>query len=202
MGRDSGEPKSHRFWKIQDVRGTLRAHHGVSPRLEASVFLAEGSVIIGDVVIGRDSSVWTNTVLRGDVYYIRIGERSNIQDLCVGHVTSGTWPLIVEDEVTVGHRVVLHGCHIKARSLIGMGSVVMDGAVIGEESMVGAASLVVEKTVIPPRTLALGVPARVRRDLTAEEIAFLKTSAENYVQNARSHLASLSTSLAVPHLSS
>lgn len=162
-------------------------HHGVTPRIDRSVFLAEGAVVIGDVVIGPDSSLWTNAVLRGDIHFIRIGARTNIQDLSVGHVTSGTWPLMIEDDVTVGHRCVIHGCHIKSRCLIGMGSIVMDGAIIGEESMIGAGSLVTLGTVIPPRTLALGSPAKVKRDLTPEEIAFLKTSAENYVQNARSH---------------
>lgn len=173
--------------------GKILSHHGITPQVPSSVFLAEGAVVIGDVTIGEDSSLWTNAVLRGDVFYIRIGVRTNIQDLCVGHVTSGTgsaggtWPLIVEDEVTVGHRVVLHGCHLKTRSLIGMGSIVMDGAVIGEEAIVGAGSLVTEKTIVPPRTLALGVPAKVKRDLTLEEIAGLAKSAESYVQIARSH---------------
>ncbi|MBI2082971.1 MAG: gamma carbonic anhydrase family protein [Deltaproteobacteria bacterium] len=162
-------------------------HHGVTPKIHPSVFLAEGVVVIGDVVIGEDSSIWPNTVLRGDVNSIRIGPRTNIQDLSVCHVETGTWPLIIEDEVTVGHRVVLHGCHIKSRCLIGIGSIIMNGAVIGEESLVGAGSLVTEKMIIPPRTLALGSPAKVKRDLTPEEIAFLKVSAENYVQNARSY---------------
>lgn len=165
----------------------LLVHHSIAPNIDPSVFLGEGVVVIGDVSIGADSSLWTHTVLRGDVHSIRIGSRTNLQDLCVGHVTSGTWPLLVEDEVTVGHRVILHGCHIKSRSLIGMGSVVMDGAVIGEESMVGAGSLVTLGTVIPPRTLALGSPAKVKRDLTPDEIALLKVAAEHYVQNARSY---------------
>ncbi len=131
-------------------------------------------MVIGDVVIGADSSVWPNTVIRGDVNSIRIGARTNLQDLSVCHVDSGGWPLVLEDEITVGHRVVLHGCHIKARSLIGIGSIIMNGAVIGEESLVGAGSLVTEKTIIPPRTLALGSPAKVKRDLTPEEVVLLK----------------------------
>ena len=165
-------------------------HHGITPQLDPTVFLAEGAVVIGDVTIGADSSLWTNSVLRGDVYHIRIGARTNIQDLSVGHVTDGTHPLIVGDEVTVGHRVILHGCTIKDRCLIGMGSIIMDAAVIGEESIIGAGSLVTEKTIIPPRTLALGSPAKVKRDLTPEEIAFLKISAENYVRNTRSYRSS------------
>ncbi len=167
--------------------GRVLPHHGVTPKVDPSVFLAEGAVVIGDVVIGADSSIWPNAVIRGDGNTIRIGQRTNIQDLCVCHVDSGGWPMILEDEITVGHRVVLHGCHIKARSLIGIGSIVMNGAVIGEESLVGAGSLVTEKTVIPPRTLALGSPAKVKRDLTPEEIAFLKLSAAHYVEIARSY---------------
>ncbi|MBI2499889.1 MAG: gamma carbonic anhydrase family protein [Deltaproteobacteria bacterium] len=163
------------------------SHHQMIPEIDRSVFLAEGVIVIGDVKIGADSSVWPNTILRGDVHYIRIGRRTNIQDLCVGHVTSGTWPLILEDEVTIGHRVILHGCHVKSRCLIGMGSILMDGAVIGEESILGAGSLVTEKMIIPPRTLALGFPAKVKRELKAEEIAFLKISADNYVRNAQSY---------------
>lgn len=162
-------------------------HHGVTPTIDPSVFLAEGVVVIGDVVIGRDSSLWPNTVLRGDVNSIRIGSRTNIQDLSVAHVESGTWPLIIEDDVTVGHRVVVHGCHIKSRCLIGIGSIVMNGAVIGEESLVGAGSLVTEKMIIPPRTLAFGSPAKVKRELTLGEVASLKSSAEHYVRIAHSH---------------
>jgi len=162
-------------------------HHGVTPTIDPSVFLGEGVVVIGDVMIGEDSSLWTHSVLRGDIFHIRIGRRTNIQDLCVGHVTAGQWPLLIEDEVTVGHRVILHGCHIKSRSLIGMGAVVMDGAVVGEESMVAAGAIVSPGMIVPPRTLALGIPAKVKRDLTPEEIAFLRLSAENYVQNARSY---------------
>jgi carbonic anhydrase/acetyltransferase-like protein (isoleucine patch superfamily) len=162
-------------------------HHGVSPAIHPSVFLGEGVVLIGDVQVGEGSSLWTNAVLRGDVYYIRVGRRTNIQDLCVGHVTSTRLPLILEDEVTVGHRVVLHGCHIKSRSLIGMGSVILDGAVIGEEAMVAAGSLVTMKSIIPPRTLAIGSPAKVKRNLTEEEIASLKKSASDYEALARSY---------------
>lgn len=156
-----------------------------SPRLDPTVYLAEGVVVIGDVTVGEESSLWTHTVLRGDVYHIRVGRRTNIQDLSVGHVTSGTHALIIGDEVTVGHRTILHGCEIKSRCLIGMGSIILDGAVIGEESMIGAGSLVTMGTIIPPRMLALGSPARVKRELTPQEIAHLKESAENYVQTAR-----------------
>lgn len=165
----------------------VEAHHGVTPKIHPSVYLAEGVIVIGDVEIGADSSLWPHTILRGDVFHIRIGKRTNIQDLCVGHVTDGTWPLIVEDEVTVGHRVVLHGCHVKSRSLIGMGAIIMDGAVVGAEAMIGAGALVTPGTVIPSRTLAVGSPAKVKRDLTPDEIAFLSLSAANYVHNASSY---------------
>ncbi len=162
-------------------------HHGVSPKIDPTAYLAEGVVVIGDVIIGADSSLWPHTVLRGDVFHIRVGNRTNIQDLSVGHVTDGTWPLLIEDDVTVGHRVVLHGCHIQSRCLIGMGSIIMDGAVVGEEAMIGAGSLVTPGTVIPPRTLAVGSPAKVKRDLSPEEINFLSLSAANYVQTVRSY---------------
>jgi carbonic anhydrase/acetyltransferase-like protein (isoleucine patch superfamily) len=159
----------------------LLSFEGHAPLLHPSVFLAPDAHVIGDVEAGEDSSIWFGTVVRGDVNLIRIGKRTNVQDLCVVHVTRGTHPTFIGDEVTVGHRVVLHGCRILDRCLIGTGAVVMDGAVVGEESLVGAGALVAQGTVIPPRTLALGVPARVARPLRAEEIAFLAQSAANYV---------------------
>lgn len=159
----------------------------LTPQLDPSCFIAEGAIVIGDVQIGAESSLWYNSILRGDVFPIRIGRRTNIQDLCVGHVTSGTHALTVGDEVTVGHRVVLHGCTVYNRALIGMGAVVMDGAEIGEESMIAAGSVVTPNTKIPPFTLAMGTPAKVKRQLTQEERDLLSLSADNYVELARSH---------------
>jgi gamma-carbonic anhydrase len=163
-------------------------YKNILPKIADNVFCAPNATIIGDVEIGEDSSIWFQTVLRGDVYPIRIGARTNIQDLSMGHVTSGQWALTVEDDVTVGHRVVLHGCHVKSRSLIGMGVVLLDGVVIEEEVVIGAGSVVAPGTVIPPRTLALGAPAKPKRDLTPKEIQSLKESADHYVTLAQSYL--------------
>ncbi|MBI1910323.1 MAG: gamma carbonic anhydrase family protein [Deltaproteobacteria bacterium] len=160
---------------------------GKQPSLAPSVFLAKGAIVIGDVTIGEDSSVWYNSVVRGDIHSIRIGKRTNIQDLSVVHVESGLFSTTLADEVTVGHGVILHGCQIHRLALIGMGAVIMNGVVIGEQAVVGAGSLVTEGTVVPPRTLVLGSPARVKRDLTKEELALLPVSAEHYVQYSRRH---------------
>ncbi len=158
----------------------VQPYDGKAPRLAASVFLAEGSVVTGDVEIGEGSSLWFGTVVRGDVNWIRIGARTNVQDQSVVHVSGGTHPTVVGDDVTVGHRAVLHGCTVRDRCLVGIGAVVLDGAVIGPDAMVGAGSLVPPGMVVPPGKLALGSPAKVKRDLTPDELAFLRTSAERY----------------------
>ena len=168
--------------------GLVIPHHGVTPDLAPDVFLAPGSAVIGDVQIGEGSSIWFNTVVRGDVHHIRIGRRVNIQDLTMIHVTTGRHPTIIGDDVTVGHRVILHGCTVESGALIGMGAVVMDRAVIGRQSLIGAGSLVTEDTVIPPRTLAVGSPARPRRPLTHAELAELESSARRYAALARTYL--------------
>lgn len=171
----------------------IRSYRGTVPTIHPSVYIDPGAQVIGDVVIGSQSSIWCNTVVRGDVNQIRIGARTNVQDLCVLHVTRRTAALHIGDEVTIGHGVILHGCTIKDRCLIGMGSIVMDGAVVGEESIVGAGALVTEGTVIPPRMLAVGAPAVVRRPLRPEEIAFLAQSAENYVRDAEDYRGAMPT---------
>ena len=171
----------------QPSQGLILPYKGKWPKIDKTVFCAPNATIIGDVEIGAESSIWFQTVIRGDVFPIRIGQKTNIQDLSVGHVTSGTWALTLEDEITVGHRAVLHGCHIKSRCLIGMGAVVMDGVVIGEESIVGAGALVTEGTKIPPRTLVLGSPAKPKRELTKEEIQLLSISAEHYAELAQEY---------------
>ena len=160
------------------------------PVIGDEVFLAEGSHVIGDVTIGEGASIWFNTVVRGDVFPIRIGRKTNIQDNCTVHVTSGTHATVIEDEVTVGHRVILHGCWVRKLALIGMGSVILDGVEIGEESLIGAGSLVTPGTVIPPRVLALGSPCKVVRQLGDEEIARFRESAEHYHDLARQYLKS------------
>jgi gamma-carbonic anhydrase len=162
----------------------VRAYAGQTPRIHETVLTAEGSVVVGDVEIGAESSLWFGTVVRGDVNAVRIGSRTNLQDLTVVHVTSGTHPTVVGDEVTVGHRVVLHGCTIRDRALIGIGSVILDGAEVGPEAMVGAGALVPPGMKVPPRTLVLGAPARPIRSLTEAEVAHLRESAERYVAYA------------------
>ncbi len=154
---------------------------GKVPKLHESAFVVDSACIIGDVEIGRDSSVWFNTVIRGDVNYIRIGERTNIQDLSMLHVEKDLYPLFIGDEVTIGHGVILHGCRIKDRCLIGMGVIILNNAEIGEESIIGAGALIPENTVIPPRSVVLGVPGRVKRQVTAEELEWISRSARNYV---------------------
>src|ERR1700682_6053624 len=168
----------------------VRAYEGKEPRLGARVFVAENAVLIGDVEIGDDSSIWFGTVLRGDVHRIRIGARTNIQDNCVLHVTAGRWPVTRADEVPVGHGAIVHGCTVERGALIGMGSRVLDGAYVGELALVGAGALVTEGMQIPPRTLAVGVPARVKRELTADEIARLEQSWKHYVDYKDRYLKS------------
>ena len=165
----------------------ILSYKGIYPKLHQSVFIVESAIIIGDVEIGEYSSVWFNAVIRGDVNYIRIGYRTNIQDLCMLHVTKDTRPLILGNEITVGHSVTLHGCTIKDRCLIGMGATILDGAVVGEDCIIGAGALVTEGSVIPPGTLAIGFPAKPRRDLTDAEKARIKQSAQNYIDYAQTY---------------
>jgi len=158
----------------------IRSYRGQKPRLGARVFVDASAQVIGDVELGEDASVWMNTVIRGDVNAIRLGARTNVQDSCVLHVTSAD-PTVLGEEVTVGHSATLHGCRIERRGLIGIGAIVLNGAVVGEESIIAAGSLVPEGMAIPPRSLAVGAPAKVRRELTDEERAGLRRYAESYV---------------------
>lgn len=165
----------------------IKPYKGIHPKIHPTVFVVETAVIIGDVEIGEYSSIWFNAVVRGDVHYIRIGERTNIQDLSMLHVTKETHPLILGSNITVGHSVTLHGCTIKDRCLIGMGSTILDGAVVGEDCIIGAGALVTEGAVIPPGTLAVGMPAKPKRDLTEKELARIRQSAQNYIDYARTY---------------
>lgn len=165
----------------------IKPYKGIHPKIHPTVFIVESAVIIGDVEIGEYSSIWFNAVVRGDVHYIRIGDRTNIQDLCMLHVTKDTHPLILGNDITVGHSVTLHGCTIKDRCLIGMGTTILDGAVVGEDCIIGAGALVTEGAVIPPGTLAIGMPAKPKRDLTEKEIARIRQSAQNYIDYARTY---------------
>ena len=160
-----------------------------TPRLAPDVFIAPGAHVIGDVEIGAGSSIWFNTVVRGDVYYVRIGRRTNVQDLSLVHVTTGKHATLIGDDVTIGHRALIHGCTIEDRCLIGMGAILMDRVVVGEGSIVAAGALVTEGTVIPPRTLVLGAPAKPRRELSDAELAGLEMAARNYAALAATYRA-------------
>lgn len=166
----------------------ILAFKGTEPKIDSSAMVAESAQVIGDVEIGEESSVWFNAVVRGDVNYIRIGMRTNIQDGCVLHVARKTLPLVVGDEVTVGHNVTLHACTIGSRVLVGMGAIVMDGAEVGDNSIVGAGSLVTPGTKIPPGSLAIGQPARVKRQLTEEEQRGIRESAAHYVADIETYM--------------
>lgn len=170
----------------------IRSYKGVEPKIAATAFIEESAHIIGDVHIGEHSSIWFGCVLRGDVYHIRIGDNTNIQDGTVIHVTSGTHATIIGDSVTVGHRAVLHGCTVQNRSLIGIGSIILDDVVIGEESFIAAGSLVTPGTRIPPRSLVLGAPARVRRQVTDEEIARIDSHWKSYIEYKNNYMAEAS----------
>ena len=160
-----------------------------SPKLGKNAWIAEGASVIGNVEMGEDSAIWFGVVVRGDVHRIKIGARSNIQDLSMVHVThykktdmSDGNPTIIGDDVTVGHRVMLHGCTIEDACLIGMSATILDGAVIGKESIVGASSLVTKNKKFPPRSLIMGSPAKVIRELTQDEVDELYASASRYVE--------------------
>ncbi|MEP0861894.1 MAG: gamma carbonic anhydrase family protein [Ignavibacterium sp.] len=150
------------------------------PKIHPSVFLAEGVKIIGDVEIGEDSSVWYNTVIRGDVHYIKIGKMTNIQDCSMLHVTNGKYPLNIGNKVTIGHAVKLHGCTLQDLCLIGIGAIILDGAVVEEKSMVAAGSVVKPNFIVPSGKLVAGVPAKVVRDLTQQELDEFEKSAQRY----------------------
>ncbi|MDI1243344.1 MAG: gamma carbonic anhydrase family protein [bacterium] len=160
----------------------IRNFNGIEPRIHETAYVTDDAIIVGDVEIGRDSSIWFGSILRGDVNNIRIGERTNIQDQTIIHVSSKGLPTIVEDEVTVGHRVTLHACHVERGCLIGIGAILMDGVRVGANSLVGAGSLLTPGTQIPPRSLVIGSPARVKRELTEVELASLEESWKNYVE--------------------
>ncbi len=159
----------------------IKGYKGKFPKIGKNVFIAENAVIIGDVEIGDDCSIWYNVVIRGDVNYIRIGDRTNVQDGTIIHVTHDTHPTIIGKEVTVGHKVMLHGCVIEDRCLIGMSSTIIDGAVIGKESIVGAGALITQNKKVEPRSLWVGSPAKFKRYLTEEEVKGLEQSYKNYI---------------------
>ncbi len=157
------------------------------PRVDPLAFVHPAAVLIGQVTIGPESSIWPNTTLRGDDGRIFVGARTSIQDGTTIHLTGGLSETFVGDEVTVGHNVILHGCKVANRVLVGMGAIVLDNAEIGELSLIGAGALVTQNTIIPPRSLVLGSPAKVVREVREGEISLIMTGIETYVQKAREY---------------
>jgi carbonic anhydrase/acetyltransferase-like protein (isoleucine patch superfamily) len=160
----------------------IRPYRGKRPEIAASAYIDPAAVIIGDVVIGADSSVWPCSVIRGDVHHIRIGSRTNIQDGCVLHVMRDEYPLILGDDITVGHSVTLHGCNIASHCLIGIGAILLNGVIIGTGSIVAAGTLLLERTEIPPGSLVVGHPGKVKRMLTPIDQATIDAYAQRYVE--------------------
>ncbi|GMV22689.1 MAG: gamma carbonic anhydrase family protein [Acidimicrobiia bacterium] len=160
----------------------VRPYRGVLPTIALSAFVDESAQVIGDVVIGEESSVWMLTVVRGDVNHIRIGDRSNVQDGTIVHVQHDTHPTLIGNDVTIGHGAIIHGCTIADRVLVGMGATILNGASIGEDCIIAAGTLITENTVIPPRSMVMGAPGKVRRALTARDLAMIKEFAGNYVR--------------------
>lgn len=168
----------------------IQEHGGRAPSIAASAFVAGSADVIGEVEVGANASVWFQTVLRGDIEPIRVGANTNIQDGSVLHTIMGA-PVNVGDWVTVGHRVVLHGCTVESHCLIGMGAIILNNARVGEGSIVAAGALVLENTVIAPRSLYVGVPARFQRQLTDADRVFIDAHAQHYLQYKENYLAEL-----------
>ena len=159
----------------------ITSYNGTEPQIHPTAFISDNATIIGEVEIGEQGSIWFGSILRGDVNFIRIGSRTNIQDGTVIHVSSKTHPTILENDITVGHRVTLHGCYVETGCLIGIGAILLDGVHIGRNSLVAAGSLLTPGTRIPPRSMVMGSPARVKRELKDDEIAGIARNVESYV---------------------
>jgi len=163
----------------------IRAFRGASPRIAASAYIDPSAQVIGNVSIGERSSVWPNVVLRGDVNSITIGDESNVQDNSVLHCDAGEFRLLIGDRVTIGHLAMVHGCTIEDECLIGIGAIILNGARIGKGSVIAAGALVPEGMQVPPSSMVMGVPAKVKREVTAEEQERFRLNAQNYVENAK-----------------
>ena len=159
----------------------------VKPDIHPTAFVAPGAVVLGNVTLGEESSVWYNCVLRGDVHYIRVGKRTNIQDLSLVHGMIDRYPVVIGDDVTVGHSAIVHGCVVEDRCLIGMGAKILNGVVVGESSIVAAGSVVREGTVIPARSLVAGIPARIKKTLSDDEVAGMQLYVDNYLHYSRTY---------------
>lgn len=160
----------------------IGSFNGRSPKIAETAFIGSDAIVIGDVEIGENASVWFGSIVRGDVNFIRIGDRTNIQDGTIIHVSSKTHSTILENDVTVGHRVTLHGCYIETGCLIGIGAILLDGVRVGRNSLVAAGSLLTPGTVIPPRSMVMGSPAKVKRELTDEEVKGIAKNVASYVE--------------------
>jgi len=171
--------------------GKIFPYNNLTAKISTDTFIAPGVIIIGDVEIKSGSSIWYNCVIRGDVNFIRIGNNTNIQDLSMLHVTNKKYPLIIDDNTTIGHAVKLHGCTIEELTLIGIGAVVLDGAVVKKNSIVAAGSVVKPGFIVPENVLVAGVPARIIRNLSELEIEDLALSANRYKQYSHETIASL-----------
>ena len=165
----------------------IRAYRGIVPQIAASAYIDQSAQVIGDVVVGERSSIWPNVTARGDVNIIRIGDETNIQDNSVLHCDAGAFPLHIGNRVTVGHLVMLHGCTIEDECLIGIGAVVLNGARIGRGSVIAAGAVVPEGAEIPPASMAMGVPAKVKRAVTEDERERFRLNADHYVEAARAY---------------
>jgi carbonic anhydrase/acetyltransferase-like protein (isoleucine patch superfamily) len=166
----------------------IRSYKGITPRFPETCYIDESAQLIGDVVLGEHSSVWMNAVLRGDVREIRVGSHSNIQDNSVLHGMKEQYGVYVGDYVTVGHNVVLHGCKVEDRCLIGMGSIILNGAVVGAGSIIGAGTLIPEKTIVEPNSLWVGSPGKFRRKLDQKDQEMILRYAQNYLGYKESYL--------------
>ena len=166
-------------------------YKGLIPKLDDTVFLASGVKIVGDVTIGKNSSIWYNCVIRGDVHYVKIGEDTNIQDLSMLHVTNNRFPLNIGNKVTIGHSVKLHGCTINDLSLIGIGAIVLDGAIVEERALVAAGTVIRPGFVVPSGKMVAGVPGKIIRDLSQAELNDFEASAERYKKYTQITLDSL-----------
>jgi carbonic anhydrase/acetyltransferase-like protein (isoleucine patch superfamily) len=170
-----------------DPDAIVRAHEGRAPRIDASAWVAPGAAVIGDVVLAADVGIWYGCVVRGDVERIRIGARTNIQDNSTLHVTRGRFPALLGEEVTIGHRAVVHGCRIGDGALVGIGAIVLDGAVVEEGALVGAGAVVTPGSVVRAGTLVTGIPARFVRELSGSERREQRERTLSYVELAREH---------------
>ncbi len=168
---------------------SILAYRGISPRIAENVFIAPGAWVIGDVVIGERSSIWFNTVVRGDIHYIRIGSCTNVQDNSTLHVTDPDFPVHIGDRVVIGHKAIVHGCTIEDDSMIGMGAIILDGCKIGAGSLIAAGSLLTPGFVVPPGSIVMGAPAKIKKEAGEAERAMICHSWSRYVDLGAEYLA-------------